>query len=65
MNDRTLLELFASAAPLPEGSTLQATASFVERLNRFIGLVNRVLTAGRDDADKGAAELRKFLEETA
>ena len=45
LSNRTLLELFASATPIPEGATLQATASFVERLNRFSGVVDQVLSA--------------------
>ena len=63
LGNRTLLEIFASATPIPEGATLQATASFVERLNRFGGVVEQVLAAGRDHPQQGAAELTKFLEE--
>ena len=63
LSNRTLLELFADATPIPEGLTLQATASFVERLNRFSGVVNQVLAAGRDRPQQGAAELTNFLEE--
>ena len=63
LGNRTLLELFAGATPIPEGATLQATASFVERLSRFSGVVAQVLAAGRDEPQQGAAELTKFLEE--
>ena len=63
LSNRTLLELFAGATPIPEGATLQATASFVERLNRFGRVVDQVLAAGRDRPQQGAAELTKFLEE--
>ena len=63
LSNRTLLELFAGATPIPEGATLQATASFVERLNRFSGVVDTVLAKGRDQPQQGAAELTKFLDE--
>ncbi|GEM_PF-316395 len=61
LDSRTLLELFGSGAPLPEGTTLQATASFVERLNRFSAVVSRVLDAGREDPQRGTRELAAFL----
>lgn len=64
LNNRTLLELFASATPLPQGAILQATASFVERLNRFTGVVDQVLAAAHDSPGKGAAELTEFLDGT-
>ena len=63
LDNRTLLDLFAGARPIPEGVTLQATASFVERLNRFGVLVDAVLAAGRDRPQSGADELSGFLEE--
>ena len=63
LSNRTLLELFAGATPIPEGATLQATASFVERLNRFSVVVETVLAAGRDRPQQGAAELTEFLKE--
>ena len=62
LSNRTLLELFAGATPIPGGATLQATASFVERLNSFSGVVDTVLAAGRDGPQQGAAELTEFLE---
>ena len=62
LGNETLLLLFADTAPLPEGATLQATASFVDRLNRFSLVVDRVIAAGRRNHQRGAAELVAFLE---
>ena len=62
IDDRTLLDLFAGDPDLPEGATLRATASFVERLQRFEGLVSRVLTEGEDSSVQGAIEMREFLD---
>ena len=64
VDNQVLLELFASRAALPGGKTLQATASFVERLKIFGDTVDSVLQAGRDDPARGASELEKFLAET-
>lgn len=64
LDNRALLELFASGTPLPEGSTLQATASFVQRLNRFGEVVDQVLDRSRESPELGAAELEKFLNQT-
>ena len=64
VDDRTLVELFSGDARLPEGPTLQATASFVDRLQRFGVLVERVLTAGRQSPEQGARELEAFLTDT-
>ena len=64
LENRTLLELFASGTPLPQGTTLQATASFVDRLEQFGGLVEGVLASGRVDPVQGAAQLLRFLAET-
>lgn len=64
VDNRVLVELFASGAALPEGKTLQATASFVERLKIFGDKVDSVLQTGRDDPSRGALELEKFLAET-
>ena len=61
LDNRTLLELFGSGTPLPQGATLQATASFVERLERFAGLVEGVLNAGRTDPSRGAAALKDVI----
>jgi hypothetical protein len=64
VDNRILVELFSSGAELPEGQTLQATASFVERLNVFGSKVDSVLQAGRSDPSAGAAELESFLVQT-
>ena len=64
LENETLLLIFADSAPLPEGPTLQATASFVDRLNRFGRVVDQVITAGRSNSPQGAAELVGFLEDT-
>ena len=61
LENPTLLELFGSVERLPHGPTFQATASFVERLERFTGDVERVLEAGRLDPHSGADELQEFL----
>jgi len=63
LENRALLALFSSGAPLPEGRTLQAAASFVDRLNRFSTVVDKILAAGRDDPEAGASELTQFLSE--
>ena len=64
VDNQVLVELFASGAVLPEGKTLQATASFVQRLKIFGDQVDSVLQAGRDDPPRGALELEKFLAQT-
>ena len=64
LENRTLLALFASQTPLPQGETLQATASFVDRLERFGSLVAGVLETGRSSAEEGADELTRFLDDT-
>ena len=61
LDDRTLLEMFASEAELPGGATIRGTAAFVESLERFIPQVNRVLEAGRRDFSEGARELTAYL----
>jgi len=63
LENRTLLLLFANEPPLPHGDTLQATASFVDRLERFSGLVAGVLESGRTSPQQGADELNRFLDE--
>jgi len=65
LENETLLLIFADSAPLPDGPTLQATASFVDRLNRFGRVVDQVITAGRSDRPQGAVELVRFLEDTS
>ena len=64
LDDRTLVRLFASSPEFPEGPTLRATASFVERLQRFGGLVEGVIAEGRRSPEAGAEALRLFLDET-
>ena len=44
VDDRTLVKLFAANPELPEGATLAATASFVDRLRSFGRLVEVVLS---------------------
>ena len=61
LDNPTLLELFAAVSQLPGGTTLQATASFVERLERFSVEVDRILGVGHSDSRLGAAELEEFL----
>ena len=61
LDNRTLLELFGSGTPMPQGATLRATASFVERLERFGGLVEDVLNAGRAEPSHGAEELKNVI----
>ena len=64
LDNQVLVELFSAGADLPEGKTLQATASFVERLNVFGGKLDSVLAAGRSGPAAEAAELEVFLAET-
>ena len=64
LDNRTLLELFASDAPLIDlhENTLKGTAAFVQRLQRFSPVVDAVISAAREDAESGAAELTRFLD---
>ena len=64
VDNQILVELFASGAALPEGKTLQATASFVQRLKIFGDKVDRVLQTGRIDHSQGASELEEILAAT-
>ena len=64
VDDAALVALFADDPVLPEGPTLQATASFVERLQRFGALVDRIHGEGRIAPARGAAALTNYLEET-
>ncbi len=61
VDNPTLLRLFANSPNLPEGATLQATASFVERLGRFAAVVDQVLAGGRESPERGRRELESFL----
>ena len=63
VDDPTLVVLFAGSPDLPDGPTLHATASFVDRLLRFGGLVDRVLDEGRRSPQRGSDALREFLDE--
>ena len=63
LENPTLLELFGAVEQLPGGPTFQATASFVERLERFGVDVERVLKAGSFEPRSGAVELETFLSE--
>ena len=62
LDDRTLLELFTSGAPLPAGATLKGTAVFVGSLQELAPHIERILEAGRSDTSSGADELRAFLD---
>ena len=62
LDNRTLLELFASGESLPQMATLKGTAYFVERLKRFTPPVDSILRNARIDAKAGAVELAGFLE---
>ena len=64
VDNPTLIKLFASAPYLPDAPTLQATASFVERLQRFTAEVDQVLNEGRESPHNGARALESFLAET-
>ena len=61
LDDRTLLDLFASGAELPSGATLKGTAAFVESLEKFTPEITRILESGRTDPSIGARELTDFL----
>ena len=64
LQNQALLLLFANEITLPQGETLQATASFVDRLERFSGLVASVLETGHASPQQGADELNRFLDAT-
>ena len=64
VDDRTLVELFSDDLALPEGPTLQATASFVERLQRFGSLVGDVHATGQLSLNEGTAALIEYLDAT-
>ena len=63
VDNPTLLKLFANDPNLPDAPTLQATASFVERLQRFAAEVDYVLDQGRESPESGARALEDFLAE--
>ena len=64
VDNHTLVELFADSPALPPGPTLQGTASFVERLQRFAAVVDGVLSQGRESPEAGARALQDFLSDT-
>ena len=64
VDNQTLVKLFADGPGLPQGVTLQATASFVERLQRFGAVVDGVLAEGRASPESGARVLGEFLADT-
>ena len=64
VDNPTLVALFANDPNLPDGPTLQATASFVERLQRFGAIADRILDAGRVSPEEGARALENFLAAT-
>ena len=64
VDNQTLVKLFAGGPALPKGATLQATASFVDRLQRFGAVVDGVLAEGRKSPESGATALQDFLDET-
>ena len=61
VDNQVLVELFSVGAELPTGETLQATASFVERLKVFSSKVESVLNSGKMSPAQGAAELEVFI----
>ena len=63
-DNQVLLELFTSGAVLPEGRTLHATASFVERLKVFGANIDLIIETGQFHPVWGAENLQKFLDET-
>ena len=63
VDNPTLLKLFANDPDLPDAPTLQATASFVERLRRFSDEVDRVLVEGRESPERGSRALEGFLDD--
>ena len=64
VDDATLVELFSANPALPEGPTLRATASFVERLQRFGALVDGIHATGRRSPADGTVALVEYLEKT-
>ena len=53
LENQVLLLLFASETTLPQGLALKATASFVDRLDLFGGLVEEVMGTGRGPIPEG------------
>ena len=61
LDNRTLLEFFASDPPVLGKNTLKGTAAFVQRLQTFYPVVEAVMAAARESTQQGAAELTRFL----
>ena len=64
VDNNVLLQLFSRQPVLPQGATLQATASFVSRLEEFGTLVDQVLARGAVEPAAGGRELTAFLQRT-
>ena len=63
VDNKTLVLLFAQRPDLPDAPTLQATASFVDRLQRFATLAERILQESRVSPSIGAEALVSLLDE--
>ena len=63
VDNKTLILLFGQRPSLPDAPTLQATASFVERLRRFATLAEGILQESRRSPSLGAEALASFLTE--
>ena len=63
VDNGTLVLLFAQRPDLPVAPTLQATASFVERLQRFASSAERILHDSRESPSQGSEALVSFLAE--
>jgi hypothetical protein len=61
LNNTTILALFSRQPALPTGATLQATASFVQRIERFEAAVDQVMTQARISPDAGAKALAESV----
>lgn len=62
LDNRVLLALLSGETPLPRGTMLRATASFVERLDRFSRTVDGILASSRDDPQRAGSQLQDFLQ---
>ena len=64
VDNQILVRLFAASPQFPPAATLQATASFVERLQRFGAVVDDIAMAGGESPEAGARALEEFLADT-
>ena len=64
VDNQILVRLFAASPQFPPAATLQATASFVERLQRFGAVVDDIAIAGGESPEAGARALEEFLADT-